>query len=177
MYIGRASHQNDLIPGKVLINNHCHVSYDGVEHSISTFEVLLNANFQWIQSSNGHVPQNAVVGGRTSSGEQLYVGRASHCGVITPGKVHASHGCIYIPFAWKEHRVTNYEVLVNNNSSGWCPPPVQPPVVCPPPIQPPNCNPGCNCGKGKCKCKSKGKDKGKGKGKGKGRRSSSSCSD
>lgn len=140
MYIGRGHHQGDLIPGKVLINNNCHVPYNGVEHSMSTFEVLINSNYQWAPSSNGQVPHNAILGGRTSTGEQLYVGRATHCGVMTPGKVHPSHGCIYIPFSWKEHRYTNYEVLVNTNSSGWCPPPIQPPVVCPP-VNPPHCGP------------------------------------
>lgn len=143
MYVGRAHHSGDLVPGKVLSNNNCHIPYDGKEHAVTSFEVLINNNYQWVPSSDGQVPHNAIVGGRTSSGEQLYIGRVAHCGVTTPGKIHPSHRCIYIPFGWKEHRYTHYEVLVNNNNSGCCPPPVQPPPCQPihppvcPPVQPP----------------------------------------
>ncbi|KAG5683583.1 hypothetical protein PVAND_012856 [Polypedilum vanderplanki] len=155
IYVGRAHHSNDLIPGKLLtgqgLGHRCHVSYDGQEHSKEQSEVLINNNYTWVSSSDGNVPQNAVVGGQTASGEILYVGRASHCGILTPGKVHPSHRCLYLPFGWKEHRYTCYEVLVRTSNSGCnphppcnptcpCPPPVQPPV-CPPPVQPPVCPP------------------------------------
>lgn len=81
-----------------------------------TFEVLMNSNYEWRKSSDGNIPPNAVVGGRTSNGETLYVGRASHCGVTTPGKVHPTHRCLYLPFGWKEHRYTQYEVLVSRGA-------------------------------------------------------------
>lgn len=45
------------------------------------------AHFNWIHSSHGHVPENAVESGRTSNGEVLYVGRAFHNGVPCVGKV------------------------------------------------------------------------------------------
>lgn len=74
----RAHHCDDLIPGKLLsgVNyaNHCHVSYNGQEFSKNSFEVLLNTGFSWVQASDGNVPHHAVVGGRTSSGENLYIG-------------------------------------------------------------------------------------------------------
>ena len=168
MYVGRAHHSGDLIPGKLLSSTHrCHVPYDGNEFSLEIFEVLVNNNYTWVVSSNGNVPPNAVPGGQTSSGEALYVGRATHNGLVTPGKVHPSHRCLYLPFGWKEHSYPNYEVLVRQSHN--CCPPVQPPihppcnchnrpphggppchcrpvcpppiVVCPPPIQPPVCPP------------------------------------
>lgn len=155
MYVGRATHSCDLIPGKLLASHRCHVSYNGEEFSKEASEVLINNGYTWVHSSDGNVPQGAVVGGRTSSGEVLYVGRASHCGILTPGKVHPSHRCLYLPFGWKEHRYTAYEVLVRQQN--WncppvhpphCPPPHHPIHPCPPPVQPPpcHCQPGCRGG-------------------------------
>lgn len=140
MYVARGHHSGDLIPGKLLSSTHrCHVPYDGHEFSLECFEVLVNNNsYTWVASSNGNVPPNAVTGGQTSSGEALYVGRATHNGLVTPGKIHPSHRCLYLPFGWKEHSYTNYEVLVRQQHN--CCPPVQPPVC--PPVQPPFRPPG-----------------------------------
>lgn len=48
---------------------------------------------QWVYSSGGIVPENAVVAGTTADGENLYFGRVHSNGAITPGKVilHTSH--------------------------------------------------------------------------------------
>jgi hypothetical protein len=112
--IGRAYHKGDLMPGKVRVKiDRCHVSYGGKEHSIKDFEYLMNSpRFSWVPSSNGEVPPNAVVGGRTSSNEVLYVGRAHHGEFIVPGKVHKSHRCLYFAYGDKEHSKNSYEVLV-----------------------------------------------------------------
>lgn len=61
----RAHHSGDLIPGKVLTRHgKCHVSFNGQEVSLANFEVLVNTGgFTWQESSNGHVPPNAVIGG------------------------------------------------------------------------------------------------------------------
>lgn len=91
----------------------CHVSYNGQELSLANFEVLVNTGgFTWQESSNGHVPPNAIIGGKTATGEILYVGRAKHGSLTIPGKVHPSHRCIYYPCDWKEHAKTTYDVLV-----------------------------------------------------------------
>lgn len=62
------------------------------------------------------MPPSAVVGGKTATGETLYVGRAKHGGLTIPGKVHPSHRCLYYPCDWKEHSKTTYEVLVRHTS-------------------------------------------------------------
>jgi hypothetical protein len=112
--IGRAYYGGDLLPGKVLLNhNVCHTSFGGGEQSNKEFEYLLNSpRFRWIRGSNGRVPSNAVEGGKTNDGEILYVGRANHLHLLIPGKIHRSHGCLYLPCDWKEHRKFSYEVLV-----------------------------------------------------------------
>nr|XP_036223202.1 uncharacterized protein LOC106622361 [Bactrocera oleae] len=40
--------------------------------------------------------RRAVSYGQTRLGEPLYVGRGYHANSLTPGKVHLSHGCLYI---------------------------------------------------------------------------------
>lgn len=59
------------------------------------------------------MPSGAIQGGRTQTGERLYIGRILHNGTITIGKVHPSLKCLYIPYEGKEHKYTEYEVLVS----------------------------------------------------------------
>ncbi|GLH16501.1 Uncharacterized protein GBIM_20766 [Gryllus bimaculatus] len=92
IYVGRAMHERDLLPGKVLCN----------WQSVA-----------WQQSSGGHVPPRAIVGGHTANGERLYIGRVLHNGALTPGKVHGSHRKCYIPFGGRELAFDRYEVLIS----------------------------------------------------------------
>lgn len=57
-------------------------------------------------------------------------------GSLTPGKIHRSHGCLYIPFGGVEHSFqSNFEVLIL----------VSVPVNPPAPDQPDNPDQGCCC--------------------------------
>ena len=67
----------------------------------------------WVNSSNGSVPDNAVVGGSDVNGEPLYVGRAIQSGNVLPGKVVCSHGVCYVGHAGHEHAHREYQVLTN----------------------------------------------------------------
>lgn len=73
----------------------------------------MQTSLHWIHASNGSVPPGAVESGRTRSGEMLYVGRANYQNTLTLGKVHPSHGCLYIPYDGKEIAIKHYEVLVS----------------------------------------------------------------
>ncbi|XP_011300355.1 natterin-3-like [Fopius arisanus] len=115
IYVGRAYHCGDVIPAKVIpARNTAYVSHGGEEHAKSDFEVLCQPEFSWEFASNGVIPDGAVVGGQTTEGEPLYVGRVLHNGAQTVGKVQASHGCIYIPYDGQELSFRDYEVLVNH---------------------------------------------------------------
>lgn len=50
-------------------------------------QVLVPLTISWKPSSNGSVPAGAVEAGATADGEKLYIGRVSHDGSTTPGKV------------------------------------------------------------------------------------------
>lgn len=110
IYIGKAKHNGDKLPAKIIPQRrYAAVSYGGQEHSVQNYKVFLDIiNFQlisgihypiaklqilcehtlkWIPNANGNVPEGAVVGGKTESGEKLYIGRASVNGTVTVGKV------------------------------------------------------------------------------------------
>uniref|UniRef100_A0A336MS45 CSON006343 protein n=1 Tax=Culicoides sonorensis TaxID=179676 RepID=A0A336MS45_CULSO len=115
IFVGRAYHEGDLIPAKVISSKHvAYVSYNGKEIAKHNFEILCGGYTAWIQSSYGKIPANAVKGGGyTSSGEPLYIGRAHWAGSLTVGKIHPSHQALYIPFGGSEVAIKkNYEVLI-----------------------------------------------------------------
>lgn len=115
VFVGRAVHDDDVIPGKVLPSHSCcYVSYAGAEHTHREYQVLITdgAPMAWVPASHGSVPSGAIQGGACGTGEPLYIGRTFHNGTLTIGKVHPSHNCLYIPYGGEEHRYTDYEVLV-----------------------------------------------------------------
>uniref|UniRef100_A0A1B0D3A9 Uncharacterized protein n=1 Tax=Phlebotomus papatasi TaxID=29031 RepID=A0A1B0D3A9_PHLPP len=116
VYIARAFHEGDLLPGKFIPNRRvAYVSYKGKEHIKTEYiEVLNSTSVSWVPSSNGNVPYNAVMGGYTTEGEPLYVGRAVHDGLLIPGKIHPSRETLYIPYDGKELKFREYEVLIEN---------------------------------------------------------------
>lgn len=113
MFIARASFQGGLVPGK-LVPSHgvCYVPWGGAENPVPNYEVLCDCNGQWIKSSSGSIPPNAVAGGQSEDGEPLYVGRVAHEGTVTVGKIQGSHGVCYIAYGGQELAFPDYEVLV-----------------------------------------------------------------
>ncbi|XP_031333182.1 natterin-3-like isoform X2 [Photinus pyralis] len=113
IYVGRAYHEGDWIPAKVIPERHtAYVAYGGCEHVKNNFQLLCEQRFDWVPTSAGNIPPGAVEGGRTESGEPLYIGRVWHDGAHTVGKVHSSHGCCYIPYDSQEMTFCDYEILV-----------------------------------------------------------------
>lgn len=115
IYIGRASHDGDLIPCKIIPSHKvAYVAYNGDEISKQSFEILVGGDFKWGRERNGSVPPRAFQAGRTKQGETLFIGRVDHNRSQTIGKVHQSHGCLYIPYGGKELSFKEYEVLIEN---------------------------------------------------------------
>ncbi|XP_060524350.1 natterin-3-like [Cylas formicarius] len=113
IYVGRAFHEGDWIPAKVIPDKRvAYIAYGGQEIPVHKYQVLCEQTFDWVPAGDGHIPQDAVVGGRTSDGENLYIGRVHHEGANTVGKVHPSHGSCYIPFGGQELGFKDYEILV-----------------------------------------------------------------
>lgn len=114
LWVIRSWHNSDLIPGKLAVrHNHASVMFNGKEIPVQNIEVLCARpdTLRWVPSSNGNVPPGAIVGGKTSTGETLYVGRARHQLSVTPGKVHPTHKTCYIGFGGAEIAYNQYDVL------------------------------------------------------------------
>ena len=66
MYIGRAFHVSDLIPGKFPCSHDVlYLPWGGKEYYKKEYEILVSdekARYGWIPSSNGKVPQEAIPG-------------------------------------------------------------------------------------------------------------------
>ncbi|KAL1448810.1 hypothetical protein WDU94_000070, partial [Cyamophila willieti] len=116
LYIARARHEDALIPGKFVPSHSvCYVAFGGGEHAKDEYEVLCGgADATWVPTEAGALPPNAFPGGNTEDGETLYIGRASHEGSLTIGKVQPSHNTCYIPFDGVEVPKDEFEVLVIN---------------------------------------------------------------
>ncbi|XP_058979645.1 C3 and PZP-like alpha-2-macroglobulin domain-containing protein 8 [Musca domestica] len=111
LYIARAQHEGDMIPGKLHPSHGvCYVAYGGGEHGHSEYEVLCAGFGIWVPVNDGNIPPNAVQAGTTADGEPLFVGRATHDGTVTVGKVQPSHGCCYIPYGGEELAYKEFEI-------------------------------------------------------------------
>ncbi|KAK0075842.1 hypothetical protein PV325_006245, partial [Microctonus aethiopoides] len=115
LVVARARHHGDTLPAKGKPEHGvAYVAYGGAEVMKHDFEILMPAEFHWIPSRNGQVPPGAIEGGRTNSGETLFIGRTYHHGTPVIGKIHPSHGNLYIAYNGQEIPYKEYEVLVQH---------------------------------------------------------------
>lgn len=114
MYIIRAQHEGALIPGKLLASHGvAYVAWGGAENPKTEYEVLCDGNGTFVPVSGGDIPPNAIHAGESEDGETLFIGRVSHEGTNTVGKVQPSHGVCYIPFGGQEMAFADYEIYVS----------------------------------------------------------------
>ncbi|XP_053965073.1 uncharacterized protein LOC128867668 isoform X3 [Anastrepha ludens] len=122
IYVGRSYHEGDNLPAKVVPSKGtAYVCWGGQEITKSHYEILVGQGYAWVPCYGGSVPPNAVRTGTTRMGEPLYVGRGHHANSLTVGKIHPSHGCLYIPFGGHEVRIGTYEVLIKQTTDQWVP--------------------------------------------------------
>jgi hypothetical protein len=60
------------------------------------FQVLTGCEVEWVPTSGGQLPDRALPSGETEDGEPLFVGRSSHEGTMTIGKVYCYMHLLYI---------------------------------------------------------------------------------
>ncbi|ALC40662.1 CG10527 [Drosophila busckii] len=113
LYIARARHEGDLIPGKLHPSHGVvYVAWGGGEHGHNEYEVLCEGGGLWVPVEAGNIPPGAFPAGETSEGEPLFIGRVTHDGTVTVGKVQPSHGCCYIPYGGEELMYKEFEIYV-----------------------------------------------------------------
>lgn len=114
LYIGRAWHRGDLIPGIVVPKKRviyiCHY-FDIITEQ--QYEVLCGGNMTWI-NTHGRlpIPHNAVCGGQTQHGERLYIGRVYRGHTLTPGHINPIYEYLEIPFGGRVFRSKEYQLLI-----------------------------------------------------------------
>lgn len=91
-----------------------HIPYKKREYRISDYEALISTNVAWVPAIDDVIPPNAIVGGKNSDNEPLYISRAYYkqrliCGTIDPYTKSA-----LIPYNDTVFEFTsgNYEILV-----------------------------------------------------------------
>lgn len=114
MYVIRAQHEGAIIPGKLLASHGAaYVAWGGAENPKTEYEVLCDGNGTFVPVSGGDIPPNAIPAGESEDGEPLFIGRVSHEGTMTVGKVQQSHGVCYIPYGGQEMAFADYEIYAS----------------------------------------------------------------
>ena len=136
-YVARAVVNGVDVPGHLAPSKHyCQVSHSSTEQHHTQYQVLTvedPAGFCWKLDSQGHLPEGAISGsergermgiGRTITGSDVSVGKTyqevpirlptckTEASLQLVGKVHPSHGCLYVPYEGLEYIYREYEVLV-----------------------------------------------------------------
>lgn len=111
IYAIRAEHKGLWVPGKFTVPfKKGIIPFDGKEVEVRSFEVYVGDG-QWVRPRGFLIPGGAVRAGRDVDGRPLYVCRSAYKGGLHPGKVD-DQGNAFIPYADKEVRVSDFEVLV-----------------------------------------------------------------
>lgn len=85
VYVARAFYEGEMIPGKYIPSKQkMYTCWNGEEIMKNKFEVLSAIRVAWVPSSDGEIRLDAVRGGRTITGERLFVGRGNYNGCLTP---------------------------------------------------------------------------------------------
>ncbi|XP_017079320.1 uncharacterized protein LOC108113282 [Drosophila eugracilis] len=148
IYVGRAEHEGDMLVCKVVPSKQLgFISQRGEALPKDIFEVLCGQNLVWIKCYDHVIPENAVLCGRTSLDQPVYIGRGHYEGHLIIGKISSVHRALFIAFRGAERRLDSYEILVEERRvvPGWQMPPPPPPLELaekcpltpPPPPSPP----------------------------------------
>ncbi|ALC40790.1 CG3884, partial [Drosophila busckii] len=149
IYVGRAEHEGDMLVCKVVPTKQIgFISSRGEALPKDIYEVLCGENLVWIKCYDHVIPETAVLCGRTSLDQPVYIGRGHYEGHLIIGKISSVHRALFIAFRGAERRLDSYEILVEEKRAlaGWQLPPPPPmeellqektPTSPPPPPPPP----------------------------------------
>lgn len=117
-YIIRAHYNGELTLGVFIPSQEvAYIAHYGVEAKVFDFEVLCGEELEWAPEINGMIPAGAVSGGRTTTGNELFVARAAvETNLLTPGKIQRGSWA-QVPYSGKELAHNIYEVLTTPSRS------------------------------------------------------------
>lgn len=150
IYVGRAEHEGDMLVCKVVPSKQIgYISQRGEALPKDIFEMLCGEHLKWVKCYDHVIPETAVLCGRTTLDQPIYIGRGHYEGHLIIGKISSVHRALFIAYRGAERRLGSYEILVEDRSvlpAGWqLPPPPPAPAVMelekvplsPPPPPPP----------------------------------------
>lgn len=113
MYIGKAFHEGELWPAKILPHKRrAAITYGGNVHHLEEYDYICEPSntIEWVPF-NASVT-NLVEVGRDSNNSVFYVGRCEHMGTLVPGRVNSIKTHLYIGWDGAEIIYETFEVLV-----------------------------------------------------------------
>jgi len=72
----------------------------------------------WVPFDHQQIPKEAVKGGKEGN-QTIYIGRAHHCGSVTPGKVLEVDRTCIIPWGTISNEKHDYEILMCSSAYNW----------------------------------------------------------
>lgn len=117
LYVARASEEHELVTGGVRKNAPAGMPYYNGTLDCSVYEVLTvtgdDVPLFWVPACGGEVPESAVQGGLSTSGDAIYIARATpNCADhFAAGKVRAGFEHGYFAHDEDEVELDEYEVL------------------------------------------------------------------
>ncbi|CAH1397054.1 unnamed protein product [Nezara viridula] len=118
-FIGRIMISGQFVPAKVCPNlRRAYAVVNGSEFSSNQYQVLTSSHAAWRRMTDeDDIPYEAIVGGTTSTGEKIYIGRSfisfEEVLYLVPGKVRSSNRRLSMPLFGSVYDKTNYEILVS----------------------------------------------------------------
>lgn len=109
LYVCRANYEGGVHPGKVRSAfGACNIGWGGKEVPVKEYETYV----VWQKAEGGKVPSSAIVAGKESNGEKLYICRGNYKGGVHSGKVRSAFKACNLSWGGQEVKVNSYEVLV-----------------------------------------------------------------
>lgn len=121
-YLGKAWHDRDLLPAKIIVELGAFVPYGALEEKVDRFEFVRMdpGTYKWEVTMDGEIPANAVLAGLARDYQDLFFGRVMHNGNYIHGKVHPGHmsfqapfTALYVPYRGQEISFQSFEILVH----------------------------------------------------------------
>ncbi|XP_023165343.2 uncharacterized protein LOC111595724 [Drosophila hydei] len=126
IYVGRAEHEGDMLVCKVMPSKQIgYISQRGEALPKDIFEMLCGENLVWVKCYDHVIPETAVLCGRTSLEQPVYIGRGHYEGHLIIGKISSVHRALFIAYRGAERRLDSYEILIEERGAapGWQLPP------------------------------------------------------
>lgn len=113
-FLCRAYYSGSWVPGKTWPGYpNCNIPYGGREIIMHNFQVYYGQpQGYWQHARGGAIPYHALVVGRDTNGNTLYLCHGRYANSIIPGKTWAGYSHCNVPYGGREVLLYNYAIYV-----------------------------------------------------------------